>query len=160
MHESMSNAGRAELKKLLSQLESKHHEMFKLMYGRNGGKRTVEDTKAMDIHDVIDEIPEDKLSVAIFQCERTLEKNRRKEISEMKAGDFVHYKVPHSTIENGRIKSIGDDTAFVVYKCNNEWWRHDDYTGQKTGLDCLYPGWVDKNGNPIDTPKIEGEQDE
>src|ERR1044072_345831 len=70
-------------------------------------------------------------------------------------GDFVHYKVPHKVIENGRIKSIGHHSAFVVNNCNDDWNRYKDYTGQATKLSELHPGWVDKNGNPIDTPKTE-----
>lgn len=73
MHNIMSDAGRNRIKELLAQLKPEHHKMFKLMYGR--GKfpyRSVEETKAMDINDVVDEMDEVKLSTAIDQCERTI----------------------------------------------------------------------------------------
>jgi hypothetical protein len=59
----------------------------------------------------------------------------------MKAGDKVHYTAPHGAKENGKIKSIGDDYAFVVFHCNNEWDKYEDYTGQKTELSQLKAGW-------------------
>lgn len=74
----------------------------------------------------------------------------------MQVGDFVHY-IPASSFgmpENGRIKRmmLDNNQAYVVYNCAGEWWRYDDYTAALTGLDNLHPGWVDKDGNPIDTP--------
>lgn len=74
----------------------------------------------------------------------------------MKEGDFVHY-IPISGFgkpENGRIKTIGEEYAFVVYSCNG-WDRYEDYTGQRTAMANLKPGWSDRYGNSIDTPKIE-----
>jgi hypothetical protein len=76
----------------------------------------------------------------------------------MQVGDFVHYKGDNYTVpENGRIKSLmhQGDILFVVYKCNGEWDRYNEYTGQATNSYNLKPGWVDKDGNPIDTPKTE-----
>jgi hypothetical protein len=71
----------------------------------------------------------------------------------MQVGDFVHYKPKVGVPENGRIKKVLPMDAFVVYKCGGEWNRYQDYTGQLTNADDLQPGWVDKDGNPIDTPK-------
>jgi hypothetical protein len=73
----------------------------------------------------------------------------------MKEGDFVHYKPEVGQPENGRIKKMAPVDAFVVYSCNNEWDRYREYTGQLTAIDNLKPGWVDKDGNPIDTPEEE-----
>lgn len=70
----------------------------------------------------------------------------------MQDGDFVHYVPGFGKLENGRIKSIDEDSAFVVYHCNDEWSRFREYVGQKTHLNNLRPGWVDDENNPISTP--------
>ena len=77
MNGTFANAGRRLLKDLLAQLKPENHRMFKLMYGRNGGKRSVADAEAMDINDVIDEMDEYRISTAIDQCERTIEKAKK-----------------------------------------------------------------------------------
>jgi hypothetical protein len=41
------------------------------MYGRNNGKRSVEDAKAMSIRDVVYEIPSEKLDWALSQVENS-----------------------------------------------------------------------------------------
>lgn len=68
---------------------------------------------------------------------------------QVKPGDFVHY-IPGGVgeMENGRIKSINGNTAFVVYHCNNEWDRYQEYTGAGTDISHLSLGWI--NG---DEPK-------
>lgn len=58
----------------LQKLPDGWQEKFKLMYGRNGGKRSVEDTKAMKIEEVVDEIPGEKLDWALSQIENSLKK--------------------------------------------------------------------------------------
>jgi len=63
----------------------------------------------------------------------------------MKAGDFVHYTPIRGAKENGRIKSMGDDFAFVVYKCDDNWRDFMLYTGARTDLNDLTPGWIDGN---------------
>lgn len=60
-------------------------------------------------------------------------------------GDFVHYIPLVGSMENGRIKSIHGDTAFVVYNCNDEWNRYQEYTGCGTNISELRPGWIDGN---------------
>lgn len=72
--------------------------------------------------------------------------------NEIKQGSYVHYSPMFGSTENGRVKSIGEDYAFVVYNCNDEWHRYEDYTGQKTDLPDLKPGWVDSLNNQIETP--------
>jgi len=49
-------------------------KVFRLMYGRDGGKRSVDDAKAMSIEDVVVEIPEESLSWAMTQVENSLKK--------------------------------------------------------------------------------------
>lgn len=74
----------------------------------------------------------------------------------MKEGDFVHHHPIVGPIENGRIKAFSPsgEIAWVIYHCNNDWNNYMDYTGQDTRVDSLELGWIDKDGNPIDTPKV------
>lgn len=61
----------------------------------------------------------------------------------MQPGDKVTYTAPHGAKEKGKIKSINDSgtIAWVVYHCNNEWDKYEDYTGQATNIKDLTPGW-------------------
>jgi hypothetical protein len=59
----------------LAQLPPANLRIFKLMYGRNGGRRSIEATEAMPIADVVAEVPFDKIDWAIQQCETTIKKN-------------------------------------------------------------------------------------
>lgn len=81
MHEKLSSAGRDILKELLAQCTAPQQRMFKLMYGRDNGKRTVEDAEAMDINECVDKMNEKHISTAIDQCDRTVTKNKRNENS-------------------------------------------------------------------------------
>jgi NTP pyrophosphatase (non-canonical NTP hydrolase) len=65
-----------------------------------------------------------------------------------KPGDFVHLNASVVKKENGRVKSVNGNTVFVVYHCNNEWDRYQEYTGAGTDISQLSPGWI--NG---DEPK-------
>lgn len=40
-------------------------------------------------------------------------------------------------LEKGKIKSWNDNFIFVVYKCDNQWDRFQDYTGCATSPDDL-----------------------
>ena len=51
-----------------------HQKVFRLLYGRNNGKRSVDDAKSMTIEDVVVEIPEEKLSWAMTQVENSIKK--------------------------------------------------------------------------------------
>ncbi len=62
---------------------------------------------------------------------------------ELRQGSYCHYSPAHGNKENGRIKSIGNEYAFVVFSCNNEWDRYEDYTGQRVAISDLRPGWID-----------------
>lgn len=59
-------------------------------------------------------------------------------------GDKVYYSPNHGAKENGIVKKISEDgkTIFVVYKCNKEWDRYEDFTGQATDIKDLKIGWV------------------
>jgi dTDP-4-dehydrorhamnose 3,5-epimerase-like enzyme len=43
-----------------------------------------------------------------------------------------------------------EKTVFVVYKCNNEWDRYLDFTGEETDIEDLKIGW---HTNEIPKPK-------
>ena len=65
----------------------------------------------------------------------------------MEKGTKVHY-IPFEgaekeQIQNGMVKSLCDDPnyVFVVYNCNNDWYRFEDYTGQRTHKNQLSLGW-------------------
>lgn len=75
MHHKLETLARQMLKDGLAKCDEKQQELFKLMYARAGGKRSVDQAKAVPINDVVDEMPEDKLSWALTQVERTVDKN-------------------------------------------------------------------------------------
>ena len=67
----------------------------------------------------------------------------------MKAGDKVTY-IPFrgcsvEQMENGVIKRLTDDEqgAFVVYNCNGEWDKIEDYTAANTNFRNLLPDWTE-----------------
>jgi len=47
-------------------------------------------------------------------------------------GVWVKYQDGMGKIEKGRIKSWNNKFIFVVYHCNNEWDRFQDFTGEST----------------------------
>jgi hypothetical protein len=52
-------------------------------------------------------------------------------------GRWVKYERNHCVPEIGRIKSWSNEVVWVVYKCNNEWSRFQDFTGQATDPEDL-----------------------
>ncbi len=72
MNEKLEEFARQHIKDTIVKLPDRPQEVFKLMYARNGGKRSVADALAMAIQAVVDEIPLDKLSHAMNQVDRTL----------------------------------------------------------------------------------------
>lgn len=68
-------------------------------------------------------------------------------MAEIKEGSYVHYCLSYGAKENGRVKSMCNEYAFVVFKCAGEWDKYQDYTGQRVALSDLRYGWVDENGN-------------
>ena len=74
MNDILQKFARNYIKEGLDKLNSDNHRIFKLMYGRNGAKRSVSDTELMPIDKVIEEIPAEKLDWAMEQVRRSVEK--------------------------------------------------------------------------------------
>lgn len=72
MNQQLQDYARNYLKTNVAAMPANNQRVFKLMYGRNGGKRSVEDATDMDVVAVVDEIPADKLDWAMQQVERTI----------------------------------------------------------------------------------------
>lgn len=64
----------------------------------------------------------------------------------IKEGTKVHYTPSHGAKENGIVKSMEGENAFVVYKCAGDWGNYKNYTGASTCLKNLTYGWVDDKG--------------
>lgn len=77
MNKEIELFARTRINELLKQCTEPQQKMFKLMYGRLGGKRSVEDTKAMPIEAVVAEMESTKFDNALDQIERTITKNNR-----------------------------------------------------------------------------------
>lgn len=54
------------------------------------------------------------------------------QLTEESVGEWVEYRGAGGEKERGRIKSWNEEFVFVVYKCNNEWDRFQNFTGQAT----------------------------
>ncbi len=54
------------------------------------------------------------------------------QLTDKDIGKWVTYTPLAGKSERGRIKSWGTNVIFVVYKCDNEWDRFQDYTGCAT----------------------------
>ena len=52
-----------------------------------------------------------------------------KDLKEEDIGKWVLYKSDYGDAEKGRIKGWNDKFIFVVYKCDGQWDRFQDYTG-------------------------------
>ena len=69
------------------------------------------------------------------------------ELKDLTVGCSVHYQPEHygpNKFENGVVKEIRpdiQDSVWVVYNCNYEWHRYQDYTSAKTNLRDLNLGW-------------------
>lgn len=74
MNKTLATFAKALIIDGLRKLPSDSHDLFKLMYGTNNGKRTVEDAKLMSIDAVIAEMPDSKLDWALTQIENSFEK--------------------------------------------------------------------------------------
>lgn len=57
-----------------------------------------------------------------------------KELTPEHIGQWVRYRDSHfpEQSETGRILSWNEHTIFVVYKCNNEWHRFQNFTAAGT----------------------------
>ena len=70
---------------------------------------------------------------------------------DLSVGSKVHYQPEHYDpvkYENGIVKEIPRHTTQsvrVVYNCNNEWDKYQDYTSAMTRLEDLKKGWKTAN---------------
>jgi hypothetical protein len=71
VNQKLQDYARNYLKTELAKLPEGNQSLFKLMYGRNGGTRPVEETSAMPVDSVVDEMPADKLDWAMQQVINT-----------------------------------------------------------------------------------------
>jgi hypothetical protein len=69
---------RGRLLETLEQIPQANQRIFKLMYGRDNGKRSVEDTENLPMSAVIAEIHNDNLDWAMQQVANTIRKMQRK----------------------------------------------------------------------------------
>jgi hypothetical protein len=74
MNKDLQAYARDQLKRGLSHLPEDQQRMFKLMYARDNGKRTVEEAEATPIDDVVDAMHESKLDWAMRQVSHSLDK--------------------------------------------------------------------------------------
>lgn len=65
--------------------------------------------------------------------------------TDYKVGDKVHFDGGYGKIENGMVKSVWSDSAFVVYNCDNDWDHFKEYTGVRTQFAHLRQGWTTEN---------------
>ena len=79
MNNTLQDFAREQLLIGLSQLPEGWVTRFKQMYGRDNGRRTLADTEAMDIREVVFQMPEDKLDWAMQQVSNSLAKLVKKE---------------------------------------------------------------------------------
>lgn len=75
MNNSIKIFTQGQILKGLSSLPEPSQRLFRLMYGRLGGKRSVQDAEKLSLEHVIVEIPEDRLDWALTQIENTHRKN-------------------------------------------------------------------------------------
>lgn len=81
MNEKLQDFARSTLKEGLAILPEANHRTFKLMYARDGGKRSVDDAVAMPINDVVDRMPPEQLDWAMQQVQSSLDKMHNAEVT-------------------------------------------------------------------------------
>lgn len=59
------------------------------------------------------------------------------QLAKKDVGRWVGYARREGGVERGRIKSWNDEFIFVVYRCNNEWHRFQDFTAAATNPEDL-----------------------
>ena len=79
MNQQLQDYARNAIKEGLAKLSGRPHEIFKLMYARDNGKRSVADALARDINEVVDSMPTDTLDHAMNQVNRTIADNLGKD---------------------------------------------------------------------------------
>lgn len=123
-----------------------------LFYGK-----TLEETEANaniiaavpDMVEALTAVDSDPAWFALSRSTRDLVKSAfakaipQHQITERKltAGEKVTYAPEFGKWQNGMVKSVRGDIAFVVFQCNNEWGDFEQYTGQSTKISDLKLGW-------------------
>lgn len=74
MNEQLKTFAKEHLASNLAKLPTANQRIFKLMYGRNAGKRSVADAEAMHIESILNEIPDCDLDWAMQQVLNTIDK--------------------------------------------------------------------------------------
>ena len=74
MNKQLQDFARGELKNGLAKLPEDNHRVFKLMYARDNGKRSVADALAMPINGVVDLMQPEQLDWAMQQVQSSLDK--------------------------------------------------------------------------------------
>lgn len=82
MSDTLKEFARTKILEGLNDLPETWQEKFKLMYGRQGGHRSVEDAVAMSLEDIVKEMPEEKLDWAMQQIERSIKQLSMKQDEE------------------------------------------------------------------------------
>lgn len=94
-----------------------------------------------DINARQDRIDENNRGKALQQQEE-LEKEIERAMTKFKPGDKVTYVPAYGKPEPGVVKLVPDDEhVFVVYHCDNQWHRYQDYTAARTERNDLVRGW-------------------
>jgi len=78
MNNQLQDFARSQLKANLATLPESNQRLFKLLYGRDNGRRSVADAEAMEIDDVVDAMPAAQLDWAMTQVSNTLTKGGSK----------------------------------------------------------------------------------
>jgi hypothetical protein len=74
MNQQLQDFARQQIRDGLELMGPEQLRVFALMYGRKGGRRSVEDAVAMPMAEIVNEIPPEKLDWAMQQVANTLEK--------------------------------------------------------------------------------------
>ena len=72
MNKTLELYARAILLENLERLPESNHRIFRMMYARDNGKRSVNDAEQMPIAAVVAEMPVEKLDWAMVQVENSL----------------------------------------------------------------------------------------
>jgi hypothetical protein len=72
MNEDLQIFARNTILEGLESLPESSHQIFRWMYGRDNGKRSIEDTEKMSIASVVAEMPPERLDWAMMQIKASL----------------------------------------------------------------------------------------
>ena len=119
MNSSIENYARQQIAEGLTSLPEGSQRVFKLMYGRKGGKRPVEESVEMSLADVVVEIPAEKLDWALTQIQNSHDKLAQggQQVSEpreiQRYDSFVENRLSEPS-SNGDLVFYADHIALVA----------------------------------------------